>query len=109
MRFWLFLSTGILSEVFGTTSLKLADGFSRPWYVLLTILLYGLSFYFFTCSLKGVSMVLVYALWSGLGTALIAVVGILLFKETLDWLKVLSLFLIVAGIIGLQLAGSEGR
>jgi small multidrug resistance pump len=105
MRFWFFLSTGILSEVFGTTSLKLADGFSRPWYVLLTILLYGLSFYFFTCSLKGVSMVLVYALWSGLGTALIAVVGILLFKETLDWLKLLSLFLIVAGIIGLQLAG----
>ncbi len=109
MRFWLFLTTGILSEVFGTTSLKLADGFTRPWYALVTVLCYGLSFLLFTFSLKGVSLSLVYALWSGAGTALIALVGYFLFKEPLDWLKVVSLFLIVAGIIGLQLAETAAK
>lgn len=102
MRFWFLLSTGIVSEVFGTTSLKLANGFSRPGYVLLTVLCYGLSFYLFTCSLKGISMVLVYAIWSGLGTALIALVGFFFFKESLDWIRIVSLFLIVSGVIGLQ-------
>ena len=106
MRAWFFLTTGILSEVFGTTSLKLADGFSRPGYVLATVLSYALSFYLFTCSLKGIPMTLVYGLWSGLGTALIALVGFFLFKESLDWLKIVSLFLILAGVIGLQLGGT---
>lgn len=106
MRAWFLLTTGILSEVFGTTSLKLADGFNRPWYVLATVLSYALSFYLFTYSLKGIPMTLVYGIWSGLGTALIALVGFFLFKESLDWLKILSLFLIVAGVIGLQLAGT---
>lgn len=105
MRTWLFLATGILSEVFGTTSLKLAGGFNRPWYVLATVLSYALSFYLFTYSLKGIPMSLVYGLWSGLGTALVALVGFFLFKESLDWLKIVSLFLIVAGVVGLQLAG----
>jgi small multidrug resistance pump len=109
MRAWFFLTKGILSEVFGTTSLKLADGFHRPGYVLATVLSYALSFYLFTYSLKGIPLSLVYGLWSGLGTALIALVGFFLFKESLDWLKIGSLFPIVAGVIGLQLAGASPK
>ena len=99
-----FLATAILSEVFGTTSLKLAGGFDRPWFCVTTLLCYVLSFFSFSFALKGIPISLTYALWSGLGTTLIALIGFFLFKEPLGWLKITSLFLIVAGVIGLQLS-----
>ena len=106
MQAWIFLTTAVLADVFGTTLLKLADGFHRPWYGLMTLVSYAFSFLFFSYALKGMSVSLVYALWSGLGTALIALVGYFLFKEPLGWLKITSLFLIVVGMIGLQLSRS---
>lgn len=108
MQAWIFLATAILADVFGTTVLKLADGFHRPLFGLTTLLCYALSFLSFSFALKGMSISLVYALWSGLGTALIVVVGYFLFKEPLGWVKITSLFLIVAGVIGLQLPKSSG-
>jgi small multidrug resistance pump len=104
MQGWIFLTSAILCDVLGTTVLKMADGFQRPLYGLWTALCYVLSFLSFALALKGIPISLVYALWSGLGTALIALVGFFLFKEPLGWLKIASLFLIVAGVIGLQLS-----
>src|SRR5690348_6610075 len=100
MAAWIFLATAILSEVLGTTVLKWADGLGKPLYTAATLVCYGLSFVFFSHALKGLSVVLVYAIWSGVGTALIALVGYWIFKEPLGWLKIVSLFLIVAGVVG---------
>jgi small multidrug resistance pump len=104
MQGWIFLTSAILCDVLGTTVLKLADGFHRPWYGAMTALCYVLSFLSFALALKGIPISLVYALWSGLGTALIALIGFFIFKEPLGWLKVASLFLIVAGVVGLQIS-----
>ncbi len=102
-----FLILAILSEVAGTTSLKLSQGFSRLIPSLAVALFYGLSFTFLSFALKRLEVGTVYATWSGVGTALIATIGILWFKEPLTALKIGSLALIILGVIGLNLNGSH--
>ena len=69
--------------------------------------IYAGSFAVLTLALKKIDLGVAYAVWAGAGTALIAVVGILYFKEPLSALKVLSIFLIIAGVIGLNLSGAK--
>jgi len=102
---WILLIGTIVLEVAGTTMMKLSQGLTLFWPSL------GV-FAFYACALAGIAVVLkemelsiAYAVWSGAGTALTAVIGIALFGETATVLKVLSLALVVAGIVGLQLAG----
>lgn len=102
-----FLILAILSEVAGTTSLKLSQGFSRLIPSLAVVLFYGLSFSFLSFALKRLEVGTVYAIWSGVGTALIATIGILWFKEPLTAIKIGSLALIILGVIGLNLHGSH--
>src|SRR5262245_6007114 len=101
MQVWTYLGFAILLDVFGTLSLKLAGGFARPFYTGATLLCYLVSFLLLSHALKGLSVGMVYAVWSGVGTALIALAGFLVFHEPLGWLKVASLALIAAGIAGL--------
>jgi len=101
MQAWLFLVTAILLDVLGTLCLKLADGFGRPLYSAAVLFCYGASLVLFSYALKGLPVSLVYAVGSGIGTALVALLGCLLFHEPFDGLKVFSLALIVAGIVGL--------
>ncbi len=102
---WLFLLLTILSEVAGTTSLKFSQGFTRPLPALLVIVFYGLSFYLLSLTLKKMEVSIAYAIWSGLGTALVTVVGILWFKEPATGIKIISIGLIILGVIGLNLGG----
>jgi small multidrug resistance pump len=102
---WFFLVLAIVLEVSGTTSMKLSQGFTKMLPSVLMLLLYGLSLGALTLALKRVDVSVAYAVWSGLGTALIATVGILWFKEPLNTLKVVSLMLIIIGVIGLNLSG----
>src|SRR5882762_742807 len=102
---WLFLLLTILSEVAGTTSLKFSQGFTRPLPALLVIVFYGLSFYLLSLTLKKMEVSIACAIWSGLGTALVTVVGILWFKEPAIAIKIISIGLIILGVIGLNLGG----
>jgi small multidrug resistance pump len=102
---WLYLILAIVLEVSGTTSMKVSQGFTKVLPSVLMFLLYGLSLSALTLALKNIDVSVAYAVWSGLGTALIASVGVIWLKEPLNTLKVLSLLLIIIGVIGLNLSG----
>jgi small multidrug resistance pump len=102
---WLYLVLAIVLEVSGTTSMKLSQGFTQMLPSILMFLFYGLSLGALTLALKSIDVSVAYAVWSGLGTALIATVGILWLKEPLNTLKIVSLMLIIIGVIGLNLSG----
>ena len=106
MQYWLYLALAIVFEVVGTTSMKLSEGFSKLLPSLMTVVFYCLSFGALALALKRFDVSLAYAIWSGLGTCLIALVGILYFHESVSALKLISIGCIVAGVIGLNLAGS---
>jgi len=100
---WVYLLSAIVLEVGGTLSLKLSDGLMKRGPVVLMILLYGLSFFAFSHALKHMEVGTAYAIFSALGTALMASVGILWFNEPATVLKIISLVMIVVGVVGLNL------
>lgn len=100
---WWYLALAIAAEVVATSALKTAAGFTRPLPSLLVVLGYGIAFYCLSLSLKVVPVGVAYAIWSGVGTALIAVIGWVLFGQTLDLAALIGLALIVAGVAVLQI------
>ncbi|MEU6557238.1 multidrug efflux SMR transporter [Streptomyces sp. NPDC046915] len=104
---YLLLGCAIASEVVATTAMKYSDGFSRLGPSLLTALGYLLSFALLAQTLKTVSIGTAYAIWSGVGTATIAVIGLMLFGEGLSATKVAGIVLIVGGVVVLNLGGAH--
>ncbi|MEU2425851.1 multidrug efflux SMR transporter [Streptomyces sp. NPDC007851] len=104
---YLTLAGAIAAEVAATTAMKYSDGFSRLWPTLLTALGYVLSFLLLAQTLKTVSIGTAYAIWAGVGTATIAVLGLMLFGEGLSLLKVAGIVLIVGGVVVLNLGGAH--
>ncbi|HKI59736.1 MAG TPA: multidrug efflux SMR transporter [Mariprofundaceae bacterium] len=104
---WVYLSFAILFEVAGTTSMKLSEGFSKLLPSTLMVAFYIVSFALMALALKKLEVGMTYAIWAGLGTALIAVIGVLWFKEPMNALKVVSILLIITGVIGLNLSGAK--
>ncbi len=107
MVHYFYLTLAIITEVVGTTCMKLSNGFANLWPSVGMVVFYTVSFGLLTLTLKKLDVGLAYAVWSGLGTALIAFVGILYFKEPATVLKLGSIGLIVLGVIGLHLSGSH--
>jgi small multidrug resistance pump len=103
---WLMLVGAILFEVAGTTCMKLSEGFTRPLPSALIFVFYGMAFTLLTLALKKIDVSVAYAVWSAIGTAVIAGIGIVWFEEPLTALKVASLLLIIAGVVGLNIGGS---
>ena len=102
---WLYLVLAILLEVTGTTCMKLSEGFTKLVPSILLFVFYSLSFGMLTLALKRIDVSVAYAVWSGVGTALIATIGVLWFKEPITALKLISLVLIIGGVVGLNLSG----
>jgi len=98
----------IVAEVAGTFCMKMSDGFTRPLFSALIFLFYGTSFYFLALCLKRIDLSVAYAIWAGVGTALIAGIGITWFNEDINIVKLVSLAAIIAGVVGLNLTGSNG-
>ena len=107
MRDWIFLILAILSEVLGTTCMKLSVGFTNLIPSVLLFIFYAVSFFLLTLALKTIDVSIAYAIWSGLGTATIAIIGFTYFKESVTIVKIAFLLLIIIGVIGLQLASRE--
>ncbi len=101
---WLILLFAILCGSLGTTCLKLSQGFRRFWPVVGVGIGYGFSFSGLTLVLKRIDIGVGYAVWSGLSTILIALIGVFFFRESMSLKKIFCLFLIVLGIVGLQLS-----
>jgi small multidrug resistance pump len=103
MQQWIFLSVAIVSEVAATSALKASEGFSRLWPSLIVIVGYATAFYFLSLTLKTLPIGVVYAIWSGSGVALIALVAWVFFGQSLDAPAIIGLLLIVAGVVVLNL------
>jgi small multidrug resistance pump len=107
MQHWFFLAAAIALEVAGTVSMKLSEGFTRLVPSVLLFGFYAASFVALTFALKKIEVSVAYAVWAGVGTALIATIGVLFFREAASVLKLVSIVLIVAGVVGLNLGGAK--
>ncbi|MFJ4623499.1 DMT family transporter [Streptomyces sp. NPDC088812] len=101
------LAGAIAAEVAATTAMKYSHGFTRLWPSLVTALGYVVSFSLLSRTLKTVGIGTAYAIWSGVGTAAMAVLGLLLFGEALTLTKVAGILLIVAGVVVLNVGGAH--
>ncbi|MGE4557292.1 MAG: multidrug efflux SMR transporter [Desulfovibrionaceae bacterium] len=103
---YLWLMSAILFEVAGTGALKASEGFTKLWPSLLMAVYYAISLVFLNLAAKRFDISVLYAIWSGVGVALVSMVGVVVFHESFTPAKVLSLVCIVAGVAGLHLADS---
>lgn len=107
--YWIYLVLAIILEVAGTTNMKLSQGFTHIVPSILIFVFYGLSFICLTMALKKIDVSVAYAIWAGLGTALIAAIGFIYFKEVVTGIKLISIALIVIGVVGLNLSGAAAH
>lgn len=101
MRF-LYLFIAIVSETVGTTLLKQSDGFSRLGPTLASLGAYGLAFYFLSLTLREIPTGVAYALWSGIGIVLVAIIAWLVHGQRPDAPATLGMGLILAGVVVMQ-------
>lgn len=97
----LFLA--IVFEVAATSSLKESQGFTRLLPSVITVIGYAASFYLLSLTLRTLPVGVVYAVWSGTGTALVALIGWTFFKQQLDFASMLGIALIIAGVLTINL------
>ncbi len=100
---WLLLITAGGVEVIFALSLKYNQGFTQLLPSIVTMLSGGLSFYLLTLALKTLPLGTAYAVWTGIGSVGVAILGIFLFKESVDSYRLFSIFLVILGIVGLKL------
>ena len=103
---WIYLLSAILLEVSGTMSMKLSEGLTKTIPSILIFVFYGLSLSLLTLALKSIPVSIAYAIWSGIGTALIAVIGFTFFQESFSTVKWLGIGLIILGVVLINLKGT---
>jgi len=103
MKTYLLLLLAIIAEVIATSGLKASENFTRLAPSLLVVAGYGTAFFCLSLTLKTLPLGVAYAIWSGVGTVLVAVVGWLLYRQQLDLPAMIGIGLIVAGTIVLNL------
>lgn len=103
---WICLLIAIVFGVCGTVCMKLSDGFQKLKPSLYLILFYTISFAALTLAVQGVDIGIVYAVWSGIGTILVAIIGVVLFHEYISVKKVISLLFVVIGVVGINLSNA---
>ena len=104
---WVFLAIAILAEIAATTSLRYSNGFTNLVPSIVTVLGYILAFGMLSQSLRTLDLGVAYAVWAGIGTAVIAVIGIIAFGEPGTLVKTFGLMLIIAGVVMVNLQGAH--
>jgi small multidrug resistance pump len=107
MNGWLALLLAIVCEVIGSTGLKASEGFTKPLPSAIVLLGYTAAFFFVSLALKTLPLNMVYAIWAGVGTALISLVGVVVLGERLNWPMGIGIALIVVGVALLHLYGAQ--
>jgi quaternary ammonium compound-resistance protein SugE len=103
---WIWLLLSGLVEIVWSVSLKFADGFTKLWPTVVVIVSGLVSMALLSLALRGISMGTAYAVWAGIGAVGVAVTGMILFGESREALRLLSIAAIIAGIVGLKLTAS---
>lgn len=103
MTAYILLTVAIISEVVGSSLLKITNGFKNLLPTIGTILGYGVAFYGLSIVLKTLPLGMAYAIWAGLGTALTAIAGIIIYKEKFNQHILFGLMLIIGGVILLNI------
>jgi small multidrug resistance pump len=96
---YVYLFAAIVSEVIATSALKAAEGFSRFWPSVIVIVGYGLAFYCLSLTMRTIPIGIAYAIWSGVGIVLIALVGLLFYRQPLDAPALIGMAFILAGVL----------
>lgn len=96
---WVYLAFAIVLEVLATSALTASEGFSRKLPAAVALAGYGIAFYLLSLALKDIPLGVAYAVWSGVGIAILAVVGALWFGQPLSVRQVGGIFLIISGIV----------
>ena len=99
MTTYIYLATAIVAEVVATSALKSSAGFSKLLPSIVVVAGYGTAFYFLSLTLRTMPIGIVYAVWSGVGGALISVIGWLVFKQSMDLAAIIGITLIVLGVV----------
>jgi len=105
---YLYLAIAIVSEVIGTSALKATEGFTRLAPSAVVVVGYGVSFYFLSLALKSLPVGVAYAIWSGVGVALITLIGWLAFGQRLDAPALAGIALIVGGVVVIRFFSPAG-
>jgi len=103
---WFLLFTAGLVEVIFALSLKYNEGFTKLWPSIITALSGVGSFGLLMWAIKTLPLGTAYAVWTGMGAVGVAILGVFLFKESIDWIRLVSIGLVIAGIVGLKLTDS---
>ena len=106
MNPWLLLGLAIMAEVIGSASLRASEGFTRLLPSVLVVLGYAAAFSLMAQILRTLPLGLTYAVWSGVGTALTAVIGWTFFRDAFQWTALGGIALIVLGVVVLNLGGA---
>lgn len=101
--YWIYLAIAIVTEVIGTSALKSSAGFTRLLPSAVVIVSYAIAFYLLSLTLRSIPVGIVYAVWSGVGIVLLALIGALFFKQTLDTPALIGVGLILAGVLVINL------
>jgi small multidrug resistance pump len=107
MLAWIYLSAAIATEVLGTVFLRETEGFTKPAPSIFVIVTFVLSLWLTALALKSLEISLAYAVWAGVGTAAVAVIGMVLLGESVNALKLASIALVIGGVVGLNLSGAN--
>lgn len=107
MLAWIYLAAAIATEVVGTVFLRFTDGFTKPLPSVLVIATYALSLWLTALALRQLEISLAYAVWAGVGTAAVAVIGMAALGESVNALKLASIVLVIGGVVGLNLSGAN--
>ena len=101
--YYLYLALAIVMEVLGTSLLGKSEGFSKWLPTVGSLLSFGVCFYFLSLALKNIPLGVAYAIWSGVGIVLTAIVSILVFKNKIDLPFIIGALLIIAGVLVINL------
>lgn len=101
--YWIYLIVAILGEVVATSSLKLAEGFTKLIPSLISVAGYGVAFYFLSLALRNIPLGIAYAIWCGIGIVIITLVGWFFYRQPLDMPAIIGMSLIFAGVLVIYL------
>lgn len=101
---YLILLMAILCENIGTTALKGSHGLTRPLFAAAALAGYGLNFFLMGQALNRIPLAIAYGIWSGLGMAIVTILGVVIYKESFNWKMAIGLGLVIAGLISMNIA-----
>ncbi|MGS4202845.1 quaternary ammonium compound efflux SMR transporter QacG [Staphylococcus pseudintermedius] len=104
---YLYLFISIATEIIGTSFLKASEGFTKLWPTLGTLLSFGICFYFLSLTIKFLPLNITYATWAGLGLVLTTIISVIIFKENVNLISIISIGLIVIGVVLLNVFGES--